>query len=176
MVQVLHSIGRLLERPSCKGLFLTASLIATVFLSVSAAAAEIEGKVLRVSDGDTITVVSGGNKYRIRFLGIDAPESNQKGGAQSRNHLASEIQKAGNYVTVQYKEKDRYGRIVGKVLANGKDLNYDQVKTGNAWFYTQYEKKLGVKERVTYRIAQKQAQSNRIGLWAEKKSHSALGV
>lgn len=106
--------------------------ISLALFVTSATSSELQGKVTRVSDGDTITVSSGGQKYRIRFLGIDAPESNQRFGAQSRNNLARELSACRNFVTIEYSEKDRYGRIVGKVLCNGKDLNLEQVASSHA--------------------------------------------
>ena len=55
----------------------------------------------------------------------------------SRKHLASIV--AGKQVTVEYQKRDRYGRIVGKVLVNGVDACLEQVKAGFAWHYKKYQ-------------------------------------
>ncbi|MEY4001578.1 MAG: hypothetical protein RI968_696, partial [Pseudomonadota bacterium] len=84
------------------------------FLSAGLWASEIVGKVIAVSDGDTITVLAPGNKpTKIRLAGIDAPESKQPFGQKSRQHLADMV--FGKEVRVQVVNKDRYGRIVGVV-------------------------------------------------------------
>ncbi len=67
-------------------------------------------------------------QHKIRLAGIDAPERKQAYGLASRKHLASIV--AGKQVTVEYKKRDRYGRIVGKVLLDGIDVCLDQVKAG----------------------------------------------
>lgn len=53
------------------------------------------GTVLDVHDGDTMTVAPMGDvrtPLKIRLYGIDAPELEQKGGPQSREHLRSLVQ------------------------------------------------------------------------------------
>lgn len=74
----------------------------------------IEGKVIKVADGDTITVIdSNKEQHRIRLAGIDAPEKGQPFGNASRKKLRELV--AGKDVLVEFEKYDRYGRIVGKV-------------------------------------------------------------
>lgn len=103
--------------------------------------------VTRVSDGDTITVTIDGKKERVRFCGIDAPESKQPMGKQSGDVLRQMINKAGNQVVISQIERDRYGRIVGEVFVKAPTaqqpeqellLNYEQMKAGMAYVYRQY--------------------------------------
>ncbi len=54
-------------------------------------------------------------------------------GLAPRKHLASIV--AGKQVMIEYQKRDRYGRIVGKVLVNGVDVCLEQVKAGFAWHY-----------------------------------------
>lgn len=76
---------------------------------------ELKGRVAKVSDGDTITILdAGNNQHKIRLNGIDAPEKSQAFGQKSRVHLSSLV--SGNNVTVVYKSKDRYGRVLGTVI------------------------------------------------------------
>lgn len=119
----------------------------------------LEGKVIKVSDGDTITLLDdAGEQHKIRFYGIDAPEKSQPFGKKSRENLASYI--AGKRVGVDVRAKDRYGRNVGVVYLNRVDINARQVQDGYAWAYTQY----GGKE---YKELENSAREQRLGLWSE---------
>jgi len=107
---------------------------------------EIIGKVVAVTDGDTIKVLdSSYTEYKVRLSGIDAPERGQPYGAASRGHLASMV--AGKEVLVDWYKQDKYGRIVGKVWVQpadcptcGKtlDASLAQVTDGMAWWYRYY--------------------------------------
>ncbi len=81
----------------------------------------LTGKVVKITDGDTLYVLDANYKeHKIRLAGIDAPERKQAYGLASRKHLASIV--AGQQVTVEYQKRDHYGRIVGKVLHAGIDV------------------------------------------------------
>ena len=80
----------------------------------------IEGKVVSVADGDTITVLdSNKEQHRIRLAGIDAPEKGQPFGNASRKKLRDLV--SGKEVRVEFEKFDRYGRVVGKVLVRPPD-------------------------------------------------------
>ncbi len=105
-----------------------------LFLSLAAFADSLTGKVVKITDGDTLYVLDANYKdHKIRLAGIDAPERRQAYGLASRKHLASIV--AGKQVTVEYQKRDRYGRILGKVWVNGVDACLEQVKAGFAWHY-----------------------------------------
>ncbi|MFB3088146.1 MAG: thermonuclease family protein, partial [Acidiferrobacterales bacterium] len=107
-------------------------------LSLAAPADSLTGKVVKITDGDTLYVLDANyQEHKIRLAGIDAPERRQAYGLASRKHLASIV--AGKQVTVEYQKRDRYGRIVGKVLLDGIDVCLEQVKTGFAWHYKKYQ-------------------------------------
>lgn len=73
----------------------------------------ITGKVIGVSDGDTITILDSGNRqHKIRLEGIDAPESNQAFGSRAKQSLSDLV--FGKTVTVTSRKKDRYGRVLGR--------------------------------------------------------------
>ncbi len=85
-----------------------------------AVADSLTGKVVKITDGDTVYVLDANyQEHKIRLAGVDAPERKQAYGLASRKHLASMV--AGKQVTVEYEKRDRYGRIVGKVLLDGID-------------------------------------------------------
>ena len=100
---------------------------------------ELISKVIKVSDGDTITLLTDDKvSHKVRLNDIDAPEKKQPFGSKSRDNLASYI--AGETVTVKYKKKDRYGRVLGTIYFDNLDINLQQIKNGYAWVYKQYSK------------------------------------
>lgn len=131
-----------------------------------AAPRTLEGRVVGVADGDTITVLGAGSRQaRIRLQGIDAPESGQPFGQVSKRNLSDLI--FDRRVTVEYEKTDRYGRILGKVLADGRDLNLEQVRAGLAWHYKYYQDEQTPEDRRLYANAETEARSARRGLWAD---------
>src|SRR5262245_56872716 len=126
----------------------------------------IIGKVVGVSDGDTITVLDDQKRqYKIRLEGIDAPESNQDFGSKAKQSLSDLV--FGKTVTVASSKKDRYGRTLGKVMLDGQNINLEQVNRGMAWFYRAYAKDLPWGDAATYEQAESQARKERRGLWAD---------
>ncbi|MEO8156854.1 MAG: thermonuclease family protein [Betaproteobacteria bacterium] len=146
-----------------KKISLAALLLA---LAVHATAATLAGRVVGVSDGDTVTVLTAQNRqYKVRLSGIDAPEKKQAFGTFSRQSLARQV--FGQAVTVQWSKTDRYGRIVGRLDVDGVDANLEQVREGSAWVYTQYLRELPAEDRRLYREAEREAQFERRGLWRD---------
>ena len=126
----------------------------------------LSGLVVRIADGDTITVLDSSNtQHRIRLQGIDAPESHQDFGTQSKKNLSGMI--FGKQVTVIYEKTDQYGRLVGKVLLDGRDINLEQIRSGMAWHYKEYEREQTDEDRGLYARAENEARSARRGLWID---------
>ena len=124
------------------------------------------GRVVGIADGDTITVLDSANtQHRIRLEGIDAPESHQAFGEQSRLSLSEMI--FGKDVSVSYQKIDQYGRLVGKITLDGKDINLEQVKAGMAWHYKFYEDEQTPADRDLYAKAEAEARAARRGLWQD---------
>lgn len=108
-----------------------------VVLSWPALSADIQGKVVRILDGDTLEVLNMKRTVRVRLADIDAPEKKQAYGRWSTEVLKSLV--AGKSVTVSYTQRDRYGHILGQVYApDGLNVNRFMVRAGAAWVYTQY--------------------------------------
>ncbi|CAD7288256.1 thermonuclease family protein [Campylobacter suis] len=119
----------------------------------------LSGKVIKVSDGDTVTILDNSyTQHRIRLNGIDAPEKKQAYGNKARLFLSDMI--AGQMVSVQEHKKDRYGRIVGTIYFNNYDINEQMVLNGYAWAYVKYDKK--------YKLHEIQAKKQGLGLWQDK--------
>lgn len=107
----------------------------------------IEGVVERVTDGDTIVVLVGSTKLKIRLYGIDAPETEknlngiykpgQPFGEEAFQALKEKI--VGRKVVIEALDKDkRYQREVAIIHYNGRDINQEMIDEGWAWAYRQY--------------------------------------
>lgn len=131
----------------------------------SLAAADITGKVVGISDGDTITVLDGHRQHKVRLAGIDAPEKIQPFGQRSKQTLSECA--FGRSATVEGSKWDRYGRLVGKVYVDGVDCNLRQVQSGLAWHYKRYVGEQQPADRIQYDAAEAAARSSRSGLWQE---------
>jgi endonuclease YncB( thermonuclease family) len=139
-----------------------------LFLAANLNATTLQGKVVSVADGDTITVLDANNtKHKIRLQGIDAPEKAQAFGQRSKQSLHQLVH--SEHVTVEYQKKDKYGRTLGKVLHNGTDVCLEQIKLGMAWHYKQYESEQPKEDRKIYSQAELSARANAIGLWKDKQ-------
>jgi endonuclease YncB( thermonuclease family) len=102
--------------------------------------------------------------YKIRLQGIDAPEGGQAFGDRSRQNLSDMI--FGKQVEVEWSKRDRYGRIVGKVLHDGSDVCLQQVKAGMAWHYKYYQNEQSANDRELYANAEVEARAERRDLWS----------
>ncbi|WP_424244420.1 endonuclease YncB(thermonuclease family) [Elusimicrobium posterum] len=125
---------------------------------------EISGRVVKVADGDTITVLTAGlEEVKVRLYGIDAPESKQAFGSSSASQLSSLVW--GKSVVVEIVEIDRYNRSVGRVTLGDLDVNQEMVLTGNAWVYDSYCK---ISQCAGWKDLQASAKAQRKGLWRDK--------
>ncbi|WP_298040031.1 thermonuclease family protein [uncultured Campylobacter sp.] len=130
-----------------KSILLLAMLYASLFA--------FPAKVIKISDGDTITVLNGKEQTKVRLYGIDAPEKKQDYGQRSRQFLASLI--AGQVVEVEPNGKDRYKRTLGIIHHKGQDINAQMVLNGYAWVYVKYSR--------IYVDQEKTAREKKLGLW-----------
>lgn len=112
----------------------TSVLIALMFSTSSHALSRgyvLSGKVVRIADGDTVTLLAAGNKqHRIRLAEIDAPESGQAFNRKSRDSLNRMC--AGQSASVHVQHIDRYALVVGRVVCSGVDTSVEQVRSGMA--------------------------------------------
>lgn len=119
------------------------------------------GKVVNVTDGDTVVVLREGNiQEKIRLAEIDCPEKSQAFGQRAKQFTLDKA--ALKNVTVEVRDHDRYGRTVGEVfLPDGKSLNRELVHNGYAWWYRRYSKDESLGE------LEAQARTARRGLWSD---------
>lgn len=126
----------------------------------------ITGRVVGISDGDTITVLdSTKTRHKVRLAGIDAPESKQAFGQASKKHLSDLV--FDRTVTIDCGKIDKYQREVCVVLVNGRDANLAQVSAGMAWWYRKYQKEQTAQQRAEYEAAEAAAIKGRVGLWQD---------
>jgi len=138
-------------------------LLLFVILYGTALAGQISGKVVGISDGDTITVLQGRQQFKIRLYGVDCPESSQAFGRKAKEFTASIA--FGKYVEVTVLDVDKYDRSVGVVRVGAKTVNEALLKNGYAWLYTKYCNQSFCGK---WKELEKQSESKRIGLWADK--------
>lgn len=116
-------------------------------------------KVVSVHDGDTITVLDANMaSYKVRLAEIDAPETKQPYGQKAKLKLSDLV--FDKVVTVTSKSKDRYGRLIGYVSLDGRDINKEMLEQGAAWVYRKYS------QSEVYLKAEASAKEKRIGIWS----------
>lgn len=130
-------------------------------------AAVIYGRVVGVSDGDTVKVLDAAHQlHTVRLMGIDAPEKVQPYGQRAKQSLSEMVFQ--RQVTVAWEKKDKYGRTIGKISASdGADICLEQINRGMAWHYKQYKSEQPIEEQESYSRAEIEARKNKVGLWQD---------
>lgn len=154
------------------------ALLSALTFSLSCLAGDvIQGRVVSVSDGDTITVLDAAHQqHKIRLSGIDAPEKAQPFGQRSKENLSGLV--FGRDVIVEWRKKDRYGRTVGKVMVaeptcrestclKTVDACHAQIVAGMAWWYRQYAREQEPGDANRYEQSELDARARQIGLWSD---------
>ena len=136
------------------------ALLLACLAAPSLDAQEFRGKVVGVTDGDTITVLQDRTPVKVRLNGIDAPEQGQPFGERAKQFASALC--FGDEVTIKTSGTDKYGRTLGDVvLVDGRILNQELVKAGMAWHYKEYSKD------ETLAKLEKEAKEKKIGLWSD---------
>lgn len=153
-------------------------VVAALLLTSPTHAVTLTGRVVGVADGDTLTVLDAQRQeHKIRLGGIDAPEKAQPFGQRSKANLARLV--FDRDVRVEYKKRDRYGRVIGKVMAQPPDctqcpMTVDaglaQLTVGLAWWYRKYAKEQSPEDRWRYESEEQEAKSRHVGLWQDLNS------
>jgi endonuclease YncB( thermonuclease family) len=120
-----------------------------------------------VPDGDSLVVLDERRRqHRVRLAAIDAPEQGQRYSNRSRDHLGSMARR--QHVVVIWDKRDSYGRLVGVVYLDRRDINLEQIRAGYAWWYRAYAAEQSYDARVSYERAEREAREHRRGLWADQ--------
>ena len=134
-----------------------------LFILISVSIFSSSYRVMKVSDGDTITVLNleTSEKIKIRLYGVDSPEMNQSFGTQAKEYLTEQI--LNREVQLEIKNIDRYKRTVAIVYLGNININELMLSEGWAWWYEAYAKK-----EYKYKELQEEAQRKRLGIWRKK--------
>lgn len=137
-------------------------IVLLLLLSVQLTAKTLKGKIVRVSDGDTVVLLDSNNvQHKVRLDGIDCPEKGQPFGTKATNFV-KEITRNSGIVTVEWDKKDRYGRILGYLYVDSINVNKELLKNGLAWHYKHFNKdeELAKLER--------EAKDKKLNIWSNK--------
>jgi endonuclease YncB( thermonuclease family) len=172
---------RLTPLPACPpGSVASAAFLAFLAIAVAAwpraaAAQPLEGRVVGVADGDTLTLLDDSKaQHRIRLAGIDAPETGQPFGQRARENLARLAH--GATVRADCVKQDRFGRRVCTVWVRPPgcaacpptlDTGLAQLTQGLAWHFRRYAHEQTPEDRERYAFAEAQARTRRSGLWRD---------
>ena len=130
-----------------------------LLLATSAFSADLRGRVVGISDGDTFTLLTADKQQvKIRLAEIDAPEAGQPYGNRSKQALSSLV--FGKDVLVRVQTTDRYGRTVGRPYVGDLDICEEMVRMGAAWAYRRYLRDQGLL------TLEAEAKDEKTGLWA----------
>jgi len=148
-----------------RALAASAIFAALATLATPIGAVELDGTIVSVADGDTVTLLDASRtQHRIRLDGIDAPERTQPHGQRARQSLTSIAH--GRAARADCPKVDRYGRAVCRVIVDGVDVGLEQIKRGYAWHYVRYAHEQRAADRASYSRAESEARSANAGLWS----------
>tara|TARA_R110000868_G_scaffold410679_2_gene699706 strand:- start:981 stop:1442 length:462 start_codon:yes stop_codon:yes gene_type:complete len=137
-----------------KHCFIFFHLIAPLFLFSQS------GVVVSIKDGDTMVILDSLKvQHTIRVADIDCPEKGQPFSEKAKDFVSDQV--FGKFVTIKPKSIDHYGRVIGFVLYDDKNLSLELLKHGFAWHYSYYSNDQEMAELEIY------ARNNKIGLWID---------
>lgn len=118
----------------------------------------LEGKVIAIADGDTLTILTTEKQQiKIRLAGIDTPERKQAFGTQAKQALSTKV--FGKTVRVKDNGQDQYKRTLGDIYLGDRWINLEMVSEGFAWHYKAYSKDQKLA------LAEINARKVKAGLW-----------
>lgn len=144
-------------------------------------ASVLVGRVMRVEDGDTVTILDAASRQQgVALAGIDAPALSQPSGNRAKQNLSALL--LDQEVSVAWSATDGSGRLVGKVMVappsspchyqpscpKTLDAGLEQITAGFAWSRQRYAAEQTQADRAGYQQAEFQAKIHRRGLWAEQ--------
>jgi len=120
------------------------------------------GKVVSISDGDTIKVLHDGREELVRLYGIDAPEKDQDSGLQAKDLIHALV--TGRNIEIQPIDVDSYGRTVGLVSIDGIILNELMIRNGYAWVYQHFCRRQSCSDWIKL---EREARKHKKGMWGD---------
>ena len=138
------------------GVFALVLLLPTLACAASSPAL-LEGRVVGIGDGDTLTLLVDARPVKIRLAQIDAPELRQPYGRRAKAALSDYA--FGKPARVEVVDVDDYDRRVGEVYVAGVHVNFEMVRQGHAWAYTRYARGVEIVD------LENEARAAQRGLW-----------
>lgn len=130
------------------------------------------GQVVGVVDGDTLDVRVGWQCVRVRLAAIDAPEARQRFGVEAARHLAALAY--GRGAVVEQCGRDRFGRMLGRVVIENRDVSVAQLEAGMAWHVPAFSRSAFPQHAAAYGRAAGAARAAGRGLWGDsQRQHPA---
>ena len=158
-------------QPDMKSITIALFLVLT---NQAVVADTLNGRVVAVADGDTLTILDAERQqHKIRLGGIDAPEKAQPFGQRSKENLSRLV--FNKDVRVEWDKRDKYKRIVGKVWVQPEscpacpmtlDAGHAQITVGLAWWYRKYAREQSPHDQGAYEYSEREARARRVGLWS----------
>ncbi len=141
--------------------FITIFILALAVLVFFSYRAHAAMQIAYVYDGDTVKIVDGKQKYKLRLTHIDAPERNQTYGKKSRRALIKLCMNAA--VNIHIVGTDKYRRKLGSLSCDDQDVASYMVAHGHAWFNDRYS------SDITLALKERKARESKLGLWQDQK-------
>lgn len=140
--------------------------LAILFATSTLRAETFTGRVVGVTDGDTLKLLTDFKQsVKIRLAGIDSPEKAQDFGQRAKQNLSDLA--FDREAIAECTKRDRYQRLICVVSVDGTDVGLEQVRAGMAWWYRQFISEQTVSQRTKYEIAEATAKAARTGLWSQ---------
>jgi len=141
-------------------------IAATCTLMITTASADtFTGRVVEITDGDTLILLIGRQHRTIKIAAIDAPERYQAWGDPSRTNLSRLALNQTAVATCT--QLDRSGNNICKLTVSTLDIGLEQIKDGMAWWFRQDANEQSAEDQSVYGSAELMAKLTRQGLWRD---------
>jgi len=132
-------------------------LLLLLIIAFPAFAERVTGEIVSITDDDTVVLLVDRQQMKIRLAEIDTPERGQPWGNKAKQALAEKVFR--EQVDIDITDRDRYGRFIGKIWRDDRDINKELVAEGHAWVYRQYMTDKTLRKDVA------KARERGVGLW-----------
>lgn len=128
--------------------------------STPATSTTLQGKVIGVADGDTVTLLINRQQVKVHLYGIDCPEKGQPFSERAKQFTS--VMTFDKTATVYAKGTDRYGRTLGWLFVGDVCVNRELISNGLAWWYQEF-----ARHEIKLDDLEQKARAAKVGLWSE---------
>lgn len=130
---------------------------------------------LHVVNGDSLVVAAPEGVATVKMAGINVPLMDQQAGLNSKQSLSAALERGNDALDVYYKDRDKWGRYIGKIASNGMDLGLYQVENGQAWLDKEFSKDIAPSSDLSlYEKVQQEAKTLNKGVWKDPQVQKQL--